>query len=497
MSSAQSQRRPMAARSGGSGRGSAPFIRSSAARRAPRHDSSGFVVTGWRTAVSIGRGPKQLWPYLLPWLVVLATIGLAYLIVRDVQTRQLLVPPVETPQSLSERGYTSSFVAERIMAAMREIGQDAESIPHDTMADSDARPDIQIPGQDISYGSTVRFIKGVIGRDDVAVRVGITRSDDGANAYVAHLQIEHGPFSGQHGTVTFEGRDLDTFVRKIAVEAMRLAEPNILASHLFTQVQKSRCSYAQCDYREIFSIYDDVLKLPASEQGEWATAGKAWLLTSQRLSEQAERETREALNTYADSAVLRASLGVALEQQQRIDDAIDALRAGAQAKKHSAENLRLLGDVLLHAHRYPEALDAFQQAYDLKPDSVETLHDWGEALIAVGRYNQAIEKLKLAVNRRPDLAPSYAEWGRALDRQGDLRGAAHKYAMALHLDPHTLSARETELARFAATVQEPDDTPTKEPGARVRPVSNPPAAYPLRASLDAIRETGGSAMHPA
>ncbi|OLL28186.1 hypothetical protein BTH42_28830 [Burkholderia sp. SRS-W-2-2016] len=497
MSSAQSQRRPMAARSGGLGRASAPFIRTSAARRPPHRDSSGFVVTGWRTAVSISRGPKQLWPYLLPWLAVVLAIGLAWLIVRDVQTRQLLVPPVETPQSLSARGYTSSFLAERIMAAMREIGQDAESIPHDTMADNDARPDIQIPGQDISYGSTVRFIKGVIHRDDVAVRIGITRTDDDADSYIAHVQIEHGPFSGKQSTVSFEGRELERFVREIAVEAMRLAEPNILASHLFTQVQNTKCSLAQCDYRAIDRIYDDVLKLPPSEQGEWATAGKAWLLTSQGLSKQAEQQTREALSTYTDSAVLRASLGIALEQQHRIDDALDALRAGAQAKKRSAENLRLLGDVLLHAHRYPEALDAFQQAYDLKPDSVDTLHDWGEALIAVGRYDQAIDKLKRAVDLRPGLAPSYAEWGRALDRQGDLRGASRKYAVALRLDPGTLSARETELAHFAAAVQDPDDTPTKKPGARVRPVSNPPAAYPLRASLDAVRETGGSAMHAA
>ena len=473
MSSAQSQSRPhwrgRSARQG------------NAASRGKRRPCAGFVPRGLRTAWFIGRCPKQLWPYVFPWLVVLLAIGSFCLVLHGVLTRQLLVPPVETPQSLSERGYTSNFLAERIMSSMRAIGQDAESIPHDTMTDNDAQPDIQIPGQEVSYASTVRFIKGVLKRTDVVVHVGITKVNDSADSYVAHVQIEGGPFDSRESTVPFEGRDLEKFVHEIAVKAMRLAEPNILASHLYTQVQKTKCSLARCDYNEIVAIYDEVLALPASEQAEWALAGKAWLLANQGLSKQAEQQTREALTVYKHSAVLRASLGIALEQQHRIDDALDALRAGASEKSKTAENLRLLGDVLLHANRYPEALDAFKQADAMKPDSVDNLHDWGEALVSVGRYDEAIEKLSRAVALRPDLAPSYAEWGRALDRKGDLRGASRKYAQALQLDAGTLSARESQLARLANAVQDDDAPAAPKPDARVRPVSNPPAALPFQA----------------
>jgi len=486
MSSAQSQRRPMNGYAG-------PFARGSAANRRERRHSGGFVFVGLRTVGFIGRGPKQLWPYVLPWVFAVLTIGFLCLVVRGVLTRQLLVPPVEAPQTLAERGYTSNFLAERIMSAMKEIGHDAESIPHDTMTENDAQPDIQIPGQEMSYATTVRFIKGVIKRNDVVVHVGITKTGDSADSYVAHLQIEGGQFNARESTVPFEGRDLEKFVRDIAVKAMRLAEPNILASHLFSQVQRTKCSLAHCDYRDIVSIYDEVLALPASEQGEWALAGKAWLLAIQGLSKEAEQQTRDALTTYKHSAVLRASLGIALEQQHRIDDALDALRAGASEKSRTAENLRLLGDVLLHAHRYPEALDAFKQAAAMKPDSVDTLHDWGEALVTVGRYDEAIDKLSRAVALRPDLAPSYAEWGRALDRQGDLRGASRKYAQALQLDAGTLSSRESELAHFANAVQDAGDSLPRA-GAQARPVPNPPAAYPLQASLETARRAGGSAV---
>jgi len=456
-----------------------------------------LATLGLRVAAFIGRGPKQLWPYVLPWVFALLTAAFFCLVVRGVLTRQLLVPPVETPPSLVERGYTSSFLAERIMSSMRKIGQDAESIPHDTMTDNDAQPDIQIPGQEMSYASTVRFIKGVVKRTDVVVHVGITKVNDSADSYVAHVQIEGGPFNSRESAVPFEGRDLEEFVHNIAVKAMRLAEPNILASHLYSQVQKTKCSLAQCDYGEVVTIYDEVLALPASEQGEWALAGKAWLLANQGLSKEAEQQSREALTVYKDSAILRASLGIALEQQHRVDDAVEALRAGASEKSRTAENLRLLGDVLLHAKRYSEALDAFEQADRIKPDSVDNLHDWGEALMSVGRYDEAIEKLSRAVALRPDRAPSYVQWGRALDRKGDLLGASRKYAQALQLDAETLSPRESHMAQLEKVLQERAISGTPSPDARVRPVSNPPAALPFQAALKAPVDAGWTAMPTA
>ncbi|MGF6413388.1 tetratricopeptide repeat protein [Paraburkholderia sp. MM5482-R1] len=490
MSSAQSQRRSTNGYGG-------PFMR--AANRRDRHHSSGFVLFGLRTAGVIGRGPKRLWPYVLPWLFILLTIGSICLVVRGVLTRQLLVPPVETPQTLTERGYTANFLAERIMSAMKEIGQDAESIPHDTMTSNDAQQDIQIPGQEMSYATTVRFIKGVLKRDDVAVHIGITKTNSSADSYVAHVQIEHGPFNGRESTVPFEGRDLEKLVHDIAVTAMRLAEPNILASHLFTQVQKkTKCSLAQCDYREIVGIYDEVLALPSSEQAQWAVAGKAWLLDSQQRSTEAEQQIREALTQYKHSAVLRASLGIALEQQNRIDDALKELRAGAKEKSRTAENLRLLGDVLLHSKKHDrEALEAFRQAAKMNPDSVDTLHDWAEALVKTGHDDEAIDKLSHAVALRPDLAPSYVEWGHALEHKGALREAARKYAQALQLDAGTLSARERELALSTDASPDEADTRTSRPDLRVKPVSNPMTSYPLRASLDTVRDAVGRAMRAA
>jgi tetratricopeptide (TPR) repeat protein len=440
------------------------------------------ILNGLHAAQWIGRGPRTLWPYVRPWVFGMLTITFIYFVAQGVFTRHLLVNPVDTPPSLIERGYTASFLAGRVMSAMQEIGRDAGSIPHDDMMANDSQPNIQIPGQEMSYASTVRFLKGFVGREDVVVNIGITRLDGNPDSYVAHVRIEGGLFDSREDVVSFAGRDLDTFVPVIAAKAMQLAEPNILASHLFTQTQKKKCSLEKCDYHEIVSIYDEVLALPASQQSEWALAGKAWLLTRQNRSKEAEDQSLDALLAYPHSAVLRAALGVALEQQHRIDEAIDVLRQGAHEKSKTAENLRVLGDVLLHAHHYPEALDAFEDAWRMNDASVETLHDWGEAFVAVGRYDDAIKRLSRAVALRPDLAPSYVEWGRALEQKGDLAAAARRYAQAWRLDKQSVSPHEENIARRSKAYWELSPSDRTDPDAKAGPRSNPPEQVLFEAS---------------
>ncbi|WP_141710575.1 tetratricopeptide repeat protein [Paraburkholderia nodosa] len=415
----------------------------------------------------ISRLPGVAWPFVLPWIILVLAGPFCWLVISGALTQHVLVPPVETPKALADTGYTPEFLAERILAAMRGISSDSDAVPHDvSLADNDS-PDIKLPGEDMSYASIVGFLKSTLFRNkqDVVVHIGITHVNGSADAYVAHIQIENGPFNAMHDDVAFTGTDFNQSMRDIAIEVMRLVEPNTLASHVFAAVQKTRCSPGQCDYSEVEAIYDDVLGRPGSMQHQWALAGKGWLLLRQNRSEEAEQQSRDALLLYPHSAVLRANLGIALEQERRIDAAIEELRAGAHERWSTAENQRLLGDVLLHAHRYAEALSAFHRADEMHRDDVNILHDWGEALIDNGQYDAAIVKLAHAVELRPDFAPSYELWGQALEGKGDFSHAAQKYAEADKRDSGALTPHEKQLAMLgtprrlppvSASLQAPD-----------------------------------------
>ncbi|WP_322028800.1 tetratricopeptide repeat protein [Paraburkholderia sp. J76] len=406
----------------------------------------------WLLVGFIGRLPGTAWPFVLPWVILVLASPFCVLVISGALTQHVLVPPVEAPKAFVETGYTPEFLAERILAAMRGISSDSDAVPHDaSLADSD-NPDIKLPGEDMSYASIVGFLKSTFFRNtpDVIVHIGITRGSDSADSYVAHIQIENGPFNAMHDDVPFSGNDFNRSVQDIAAKVMRLVEPNTLASHLFTKVQKTRCSLDQCDYSEIEAIYDDVLGRPGSVERLWALAGKGWLLLRQNRSEEAEQQSRDALLLYPHSGVLRANLGIALEQEHKIDAAIKELRAAVREKFSTAENQRLLGDVLLHAHRYPEALGAFRRANAMRSDDVNILHDWGEALVANGQYEAAIARLSRAVELRPDLAPAYELWGKALESEGDLSHAAQKYAEADKRDSDALTQHEKQLALLRA-----------------------------------------------
>ncbi|WP_321936010.1 tetratricopeptide repeat protein [Paraburkholderia sp. J8-2] len=425
---------------------------SSVVDRGPGGLSQVWSLIGW-----IARAPRALWPFVLPWFILILVAPFCLLVISGARTQHVLVPPVEAPTAFVNTGYAPEFLAQRILAAMRGISSESDAVPHDaSLADSDS-PDIKIPGEDMSYASIVGFLKLTFFRDkpDVIVHIGITHTGDSADAYVAHIQIENGPFNAMHDDVAFSASDFDKSMQDIAARVMRLVEPNTLASHLFTKVQKTRCSLDQCDYGEIDAIYDDVLGRPGSRERLWALAGKGWLLLRQNRAEEAEQLTRDALLLYPHSGVLRANLGIALEQEKRIDAAIRELRLGAREKFSTAENQRLLGDVLLHAHRYDEALSAFRRANTMHEDDVNILHDWGEALVDTGQNEAAIARLSRAVELRPDLAPSYELWGQALENEGDLSHAAQKYAEADKRDSGALSPHEKQLALLGAPHKPP------------------------------------------
>ena len=115
------------------------------------------------------------------------------------------------------------------------------------------------------------------------------------------------------------------------------------------------------------------------------------------------------LRVTGDNPTAQYSLGLALEQQGRL----------AQAVAH-----------------YEEALRLNREAVSPNPDYATLHNDLGLALFQQGKLAQALAHYQTALALNPNYAPAYNNLGNALIVQGKLDQAIACYQRALQLDPH-------------------------------------------------------------
>jgi tetratricopeptide (TPR) repeat protein len=383
--------------------------------------------------------PQKWHRWILSWACTVAVLYLIAHLAVDCYTLRLTVPPISVPPSLENRGYRPESVAGLVTIEMQRMGALANvTIPHEEISGaSESRLDIRIPGQDITYHAVLDFLKQMTHRADVAVRIDIAEKE--GSALVAHLRVEGGPFDGRQDKVEAgpDTAEIDAFIKEVGTTAMRLAQPNVLASHLVKEAEDNHCSGAGCDlnFSKAERIYDEVLRLPMGRSGAQAQAiaqaGKADILIIRGRFEDARELSKEGAARFGESAALHQINAVALEHNGHRDEAIRELRTGVSRSDATAETWRVYGDVLIHAwyesgdpKQYEEAIKAFKSAHEVEPHFADNLHDWGEALLSNGKLDEAVAKFSSAVSVSGDRhGPSRIGWSIALYCKGDVKGA--------------------------------------------------------------------------
>src|SRR4029077_3370174 len=85
-----------------------------------------------------------------------------------------------------------------------------------------------------------------------------------------------------------------------------------------------------------------------------------------------------------------ASLGTALQQQGRREEALKAFDKAVQTKPAEAELWHCMGSILLELARFDRALLCFQQALKLNPRHQDAAYKSGILLNHFGRFEQAL-----------------------------------------------------------------------------------------------------------
>nr|WP_315486765.1 protein kinase [uncultured Undibacterium sp.] len=172
---------------------------------------------------------------------------------------------------------------------------------------------------------------------------------------------------------------------------------------------------------------------------------KAAIQNQQENYVAAEQTIRQALLRQPDSQNAYAILAAALQGQERISDALQALQQGLQIRP-SAMQYSMMGGIKLRQGEYAAAAAAFKNAVSPNQGVTGSYLRWmqyAEALMwtsdghdeGMKAYQKAKDLLELRLNRAPDDANLLMHMGQIVLRQGD-RSAGNKYTkQALEISP--------------------------------------------------------------
>jgi tetratricopeptide (TPR) repeat protein len=194
-----------------------------------------------------------------------------------------------------------------------------------------------------------------------------------------------------------------------------------------------------------------VLTEPADADG-WSLLGIA--LGQQDQLDESTACFQRALELKPDSVQVRTNLGVNLFKQRRLEEALANLQAALTLKPDEVGALNLLGNVLAEQGRHEQAIEAYQQALRIQPNFAAAYINLGIRLLERERPDEAVASLRQGLALQPDSVEGLVNLGNGLKEQGKLAEALVCYEQAVRLQPHLAAAHNnwaaalTDLGRF-------------------------------------------------
>jgi tetratricopeptide (TPR) repeat protein len=163
-------------------------------------------------------------------------------------------------------------------------------------------------------------------------------------------------------------------------------------------------------------------------------------LQSQGKLDQAIGQYRRALQVKPNYVKAHNNLGNALQSRGKLDEAISHYRRALQIDPGYAEAYYNMGITFRAQGRHDEAINCYRQALRLKPNYLEAHNNLGNALQSLGRLDEAIMHFHQSLQIKPDSAEVHYNLGLALKSQGDFDDAIKHFRQALQLNPDLAEA---------------------------------------------------------
>ena len=149
-----------------------------------------------------------------------------------------------------------------------------------------------------------------------------------------------------------------------------------------------------------------------------------------------ERLFRHAAAVTKDNYVALNLIGISLEKDRRLDEAIACYRSAIHMNPAYADAQFNLGNALVARAQYTEAIASFETTLRLVPRYYEARNNLANTLLKMGRSDEAAAQYQLALEHAPDGGRIHENLAAVMVAQGKLAEAAGHYRKALTLRPH-------------------------------------------------------------
>jgi tetratricopeptide (TPR) repeat protein len=187
--------------------------------------------------------------------------------------------------------------------------------------------------------------------------------------------------------------------------------------------------------------------------------GACLFLTEKQLSYWRDSESlfRHALAVTKNNDIALADLGVALDAQGRLDEALGYYRQAAQLEAGRYQIHNNIATILDKMGKPAEALAEYREAVRLKPDLAFLHNGLGGELATLGQSDAALKEFAEAARLDPNYAWPHVETAKLFFQQGRDAEAVNELRAALRIEPdnfqilattaHYVAANENAAAR--------------------------------------------------
>lgn len=184
---------------------------------------------------------------------------------------------------------------------------------------------------------------------------------------------------------------------------------------------------------EAEALYASICQADKVDTEVWVMRG----IINRKLERFIEAEAccRRALEIDPQLASAHQVLGMTVQCQGRLDEAILYYRRATQLQPGLAETHYFLANALRESGALNEAVTSYRQAVKLQPDFVEALSNLGAVLSSLGKVQDAVDMLNKAIKLRPGSPQILCNLGDVLQGEDKFVEALDKYQRAMRLAP--------------------------------------------------------------